>query len=145
MSFFVNLLVSFRCDENEGVAELAKNHLPVIREKGEKEAIYFLEELSQRTGSNFGLKGGMSLWGMVENHTDPDAFVACLNPFWDDLLRSRIEGGPLWFQHIVVFYELEDSDSANVLEIYLDGDFREQMANRHLTVKKHEQLPFHWR
>ncbi len=35
MSFFVNLLVSFRCDENEGVAELAKKHLPAIREQAE--------------------------------------------------------------------------------------------------------------
>ena len=145
MSYYVHLLVSFQCEKNEGVAELAQKHLPLIREADEQEAISFLEELRSRTGTNPGTKGGMSLWGMVGNRTDPEKFVESLRPFWDDLLRSQIEGGPLWFNHIVVFYEFEEQNHSNALEIFLTGDFRTPLASRPLVINKHEQLPFQWR
>ena len=145
MSVLVNLVVSFQCNENEGVAEVAKRHLPMIRKTVDGgEAISFLEDLSQRTGTNPGTKGGMSLWGTVGNRIDAETFAESLRPFWNDLLRSRIEGGPFAFQHIVLFYEVEESEHASALEIYLDGDYRERIEDRHLTIKKHENLPFQW-
>ena len=79
MGHYVHLSVVFACDENDGVAEIAKRYLDTIGEN--REAQWFLEDLSNRTGRNPGPKGGLSTWGIVGNYTDKDEFIETLRPF----------------------------------------------------------------
>jgi hypothetical protein len=155
MAHDVHLHVAFNCDSNEGVAALARKHLPAVQEvtrvegRGPAfwdpaEAVWFLTDLSERTGSNPGPKGGLSLWGIVGNHTRAEVFAAVLRAFWDDLLRLEVDGGPQPWAHIIILYEEEQSEQANALEIYLTGDIWNDRANCSLTISKHEGLPFAW-
>src|SRR4051794_21028123 len=105
MSFDVELLVTFRCSQLDGVAALARNHLPLVQpvavERKCPEAVVFLEELAGRAGvADRGPKNGVTAWTHGGNYTEPDKFVECLRPFWDDLLRYPVEGGPDWFTHV---------------------------------------------
>lgn len=142
MAWDVHIHVCFPCDRNEAVAELAKKHLPSIasEDDGPREARWFLESLSTRAGNNPGPKGGLSLWGMVGNHTRAEAFCECLKPFWTDLL-SEVDGGPLDFEHVIVFEEQEQSEAANAYEIMWDDPHED---DRKLVIKKHDRLPFGW-
>lgn len=134
MAHDVHLHVCFPADKNDGVAELARKHLALLTYR--KEAAWFLEDLAGRTGKNPGPKGGLSLWGMVGNYTNAESFVEVLKPFWTELLGVRCDGGPLGFEHIIVFYEHEQTLAANAYEIMLeDGE---------LIVKHHQDLPFCW-
>ena len=67
MAWDVHIHVRFDCNQNEGVAALAAKCLATITDAsdGERAAIWFLTDLSKRTGENFGPKGGLSLWGMT--------------------------------------------------------------------------------
>lgn len=135
MGYYVHLSVVFACDKNDGVAEIAKRHLDTVGEN--REARWFLEDLSTRTGSNPGPKGGLSLWGAVGNYTNAEEFVNVLRPFWLALLADDYEGGPCGFEHVIVFTEPEQTERATAFEIFRDE------ADDSLTVKKHE-LPFAW-
>lgn len=141
MGYYVHLHVSFACDTNDQVAEMAKKHL---NESGALftsiEAKWFLEELSERSGSNPGPKGGLSLWGIIGNHTDLDAFIGDVSPFFREVLFSDLEGGPNDFEHVLVFYEPEGSEAMTVAEIYLDEE-NDEAVDR-LVVKRHERMPF---
>lgn len=121
MGWYVHLHVCFACDTNEGVAGLAKKHLPSVSDDsdGERAARWFLEALSTRTGNNPGPKGGLSLWGIVGNYTKAETFCEALRPFWMDLLNG-VDGGPLDFERVLVFEEQEQSDAANAYEIGWD-------------------------
>lgn len=155
MAHDVHLHVAFNCNSNDGVAELARQHLPAVKaatgaestvyqpELG-PEAAWFLEDLSRRTGENPGPKGGLSLWGIVSNHTQAQVFAEVLRPFWDDLLRRGVDGGPSAHHHILVFYEEEQSEQANALEIYLHGDVWFDRDNCSLVITNHQGLPFAW-
>lgn len=134
MGWYVHISVIFACDENKGVADLAKKHLENLGEECH-EAHWFLNNLSKRTGTNDGPKGGLSLWGTVGNHTNAEKFVEALRPFWTELLSSKTDGGPFDFEHILVFYEPEQSESANAYEISF---------NKELIIKHHPNLPFCW-
>ena len=136
MGHYVHLTVCFACDTNEGVAALAKEHMPP--EDGSREARWFLQALAERTGNNPGPKGGLSTWGIVGNYTDKDEFVETLRPFWKALL-SDPEGGPCSFEHILIFVEHEQTERATAIEIFLDDDENKDS----LIVKKHE-CPFAW-
>lgn len=68
-------------------------------------------------------------------------FVESLKPFWEDLLSDIHDGGPLSFEHILVFYEEEGSEAANAYEIFWDDDDSPQ---RQLVIRHHEKLPFAW-
>lgn len=75
MGYHVHIHIAFACDTNEGVAALAKKHRTSIdfgkgHGIGGHEAAAFLDDLSERTGSNPGPKGGLSLWGITGNYTD---------------------------------------------------------------------------
>jgi len=116
--------------------------LPIVSEgemvDGIREAVWFLADLSKRTGSNPGPKGGLSLWGMVGNYTDAEAFVNVLRPFWADLLA--VEGAePFDYERIVVFEEREQSERASAYEIRLAGK-----KNGSVSVKKIDDLGFAW-
>ena len=137
MAHDVHLHVSFSCDRNDGVAELARKHLPSVEEC--PEATYFLKALSERTGGNPGQKGGLSLWGIVGNYTDEDQFATILAPFWSELLSSDIDGGPLNFERIIVFAEHEQTNRATAQEIYLAK--RDDPTS--LAITKHT-CPFTW-
>ena len=143
MGFYVHIHVCFACDNNEPVAELAKRHLPALHKldigDGERAAIWFLDDLARRTGSNPGPKGGLSLWGVVGNYTRGDTFVDCLRPFWGELLRNEV-GGICDGEHVLVFVEPEQSEATQAFEISLSGDYRD--PDRNIEIKHHENLPF---
>jgi len=155
MGWYVHLHVCFACDFNDGVAELARKHLETIEDDGGNdhyEARLFLQDLSKRTGTNEGPKGGLSLWGIIGNFTKADVFVEALRPFWEELL-SRNSGDedswedessigfPLSFEHVLVFYEDEGFEAASAYEIGWDDPDAE---NRKLIIRHHGPLPFAW-
>lgn len=139
MGLYVHIHVAFACDENEPVAALAKKHRPLIGDEddGMRAAQWFLDDLSERAGSNRGPKGSLSLWGMIGNYTTVDSFVDVLRPFWAELLRSEA-GGICDFEHILVFGEREQTERTTAWEIYLDDS---KWPPGPLIVKKHE-CPF---
>ena len=144
MGYYVHLSVIFSCDENEGVAELAKRHMALLPEDGPSEAKWFLEDLSKRQGQNIGPKGGLSLWGLVGNYTQAEEFVEVLRPFWNDLL-NEVDGGPLGFEHVLVFYEPEQSEAASAIEIFRErSDDSSRYEKGDLLIRHHRDLPFCW-
>lgn len=158
MGYYVHLNVTFACDSNDGVAKVAKkylidsgydlpddySHWPEYDYKKEylisKEASWFLCDLAKRIGNNPGPKGGLSTWGIVGNYTDVDDFVDSLKEFWFTLLTEDIPGGPHNFEHIIVLYEMEQSEQACAYEIYMD-DRKNNIEN---LIIKHHKLPFAW-
>jgi hypothetical protein len=160
MGYYVHLSVVFACDKNEGVAALAAKHLAALpdedanfKENGTakyledlREARWFLEDLSVRSGGNRGPKGGLSLWGIVGNYTTGVGFVDTLKPFWSELL-NEVPGGPLRHERIIVFVEPEQTDAAQAFEIGLE-DLSESDSGQYeygpLVVTHHEGLPFSW-
>lgn len=137
MAWNVHINVCFKCSENEPVAAIARKHIEGMVEC--REARWFLESLAARTGHNPGPKGGLSMWGMVGNHTDGDDFVSELRPFWFELLASDLDGGPSNYAHILVFVEPEQVGRATAYEIWLE-DFGKPV---HLEIAKHD-CPFAW-
>ena len=149
MGYYVHLSVVFSCDQNDGVAALAKKHLTVLppadHEDHCDEAQWFLEDLAGRTGENRGPKGGLSTWGMVGNYTHAEEFVKVLAPFWLELLQADGEsGGPLCHEHILVFYEPEQSEAANAIEIVLESEDEMERGKGRLVIYHHQGLPFCW-
>jgi len=156
----VHLSVVFNCDENEPVALLAKRYMELFKIEPvennwpkyeynqeydkyySKEVGWFLSDLSKRTGHNWGPKGGLSMWGTVGNFTNPDDFIGCLKEFWFDLLSSQ-DCGPANFEHVIIFYEQEQSEQAKCYEIYLNPKKRNKYTLEDLVVKQHD-LPFCW-
>jgi hypothetical protein len=143
MGWYVHLHGCFSAGRNEGVAAIARRHLALPTDDC-PEARWFLDDLARRTGENPGPKGGLSLWGIIGNHTNAENFVESLRPFWIDLLSDQIEveGGPHSFEHVIVFYEEEQSEAANAFEIGWDDENSEE---RRLVVRHHRKLPFSWR
>lgn len=142
MGLYVHLIVVFACDENEGVAALAKKHLESIdpqKSDEDRDAKQFLLALSQRTGGNPGSRGGVSMWGIIGNYSSGERFSELLRPFWIDLLAG-VEGGPHDFEHIIVFEEREQTEQAVAYEIMFDDP---EGVGRKLIIKRHE-LPFCW-
>ena len=146
MGWDVHLHVCFPCDKNDGVAEIAKRHIETLRKIEPKSedyftrnvgfALHFLEDLAARSGPNPGGKGGLSLWGIVGNHVDAEAFVETLVPFWFDILLPTCEDGP-YLEHVVVFFEEEQSQRAQCFEISLDDDTG-------VLKRRLHSLPFCW-
>lgn len=58
MGFYVHLSVIFACDQNDGVAALARQHLEGLPQDVAKEARWFLEELGRWSGDNPGPRVG---------------------------------------------------------------------------------------
>jgi hypothetical protein len=141
MSYDVLLSVIFHCDNNDGIAQIAKRTLYVMN-KGEtdRDAIHFLEDVSKRIGQNDGMKGGLLTWGTITNHGNGEDFVKALMPFFEDILIHTIDGGPLWFQHIMIFVEEEQCGRATAYEV-----FRWERSDKTPIVEyqKHE-CPFTW-
>lgn len=154
MSFDVELLVAFHCSWYDGVAALARRHLPSIRSSAGSqcipEAIALLDDLAGRAGStDQGPKNGLAVWTYGGNYTRPDAFGEVLRPFWDDLLRYPVDGGPLRFNHILILYQLQDAWRCEALEILLDLPEDAFAQERDwsvfpLLIRRHEDLPFRW-
>lgn len=146
MSYYVHLHVVFNANGNDGIAALAKQHLAEMEKRANEEAILFLQDLSQRTGVNPGVKGGLCFWGIVGNYSNAEEFAEVLKPFWLDLLCGDIEGGPRDHHHILVFYEREGSEQAIALEIFTEVRRNESTGKLEdaICIKKHEDLPFAW-
>ncbi len=89
MSRAVFLNVSFVCDDNDAVALIAKRHLPLMWDADAcAEVIWFLEQLSEKTGGNAGNKGGLSVCSCVGNYTQLSQVLRKLNNFWIELLMK---------------------------------------------------------
>ncbi len=140
MGYYVHLHVAFNCDRNEAVAEVAREHLQ-WSEGLTRESQWYLQELSQREGKNFGPKGGLLLWGLVGNATDVEQFVEELRPFWADILGERRPGLPLSHHRVVVLYEEEQTEAANAYQIGWDDPYR---VDRKLEIRHFGPLPFAW-
>lgn len=136
MSHYVHLHVAFACNENERTARLAAHHLDLLPQVP-PEPRWFLASLAGRTGTNPGPKGGLSLWGMVGQNTSGEDFAAILRPFFLSLLRDS-QDSPHDHEHILVFFEPEQSEQAQALEILLDD------AGTGIVVRHHAKLPFAW-
>jgi hypothetical protein len=137
MGFYVHLHVCFACDRNDGVAALARKHLHRVvsaEDYWNKEVVWFLTDLSERTGPNPGPKGGLSMWGMVGNYSSGETFCEALRPFWQELLAG-VDGGPNQFEHILVFEETEQRERAIAFEISAESGV--------VTIQRHE-CPFAW-
>jgi hypothetical protein len=137
LAWNVHLHVVFSCDANDSVAAVAKRHRERLHDEDCREAAWFLDDLSERTGKNDGPKGGQSLWGITGNHTDVGAFIEALLPFFKELLESPVDNGPSDYEHILVFYEPEQQEAAGAYEIY-----RDNWGNGPVVVAHHERLPF---
>lgn len=149
LSTYVHIHVCFACDQNEGVALLASAYLKRLAEEDANspenrwwlfDAKMFLSSLADRTGSNLGPKGGLSLWGMIGKNTEVGQFCEGLRPFWADLL-SDVEGGPCDFENVMVFEEVEQSQAATVYQIGWDDCESDQRA---IIIKQLSRLPFFW-
>ncbi len=133
MGWNVHIHVCFECTDNDLIAPIAKRHLDLMGEDTSREARWYLQDLSERTGQNPGPKGGLSLWGMVGNNTPVDEFCRELVPFWRDLLRDRgIDHVP----RVVVLSEAEQSQAATAHQIYFDEE------TDGLVIEKFGGLPF---
>ena len=137
MGYYVHLHVAFACDENEPVARLAKKYLAQLAPKKNSDSLgaarRFLRALSRRTSANPGEKGGISIWGEIGNYTRGDQFCQILRPFWNDLLTTHPQtGGPLDFEHILVFCEPENHERTTAYEIFLDHRTRKLAIKTHL-------------
>lgn len=150
MGFYVHIHVCFECHGYDGIARLARKHLPTLPEEwANKDAVYFLRALSRLHGEAPGTKGGMCLWGHVGNYTDVGLFVKILEPFWRELLpevksESDLDDwdGPFAWEHVLVFYQPEDRDHAAAYEIYWDDP--DAGPQKTLICRHHERLPFKW-
>jgi len=134
MGYYVHINVCFACDNNEGVAEIAARHAPSIKHR---EAKFFLDTLSSRTGTNPGGKGGLSTWGIVGNYVRGADFVQALLPFWNDLIGC--EDGPNDFEHVLVFEEAEQSANAKAFEIEKDEFSGEIKVTEHACTFRWNQ------
>lgn len=144
MAWDVHLSVTFACDENDGVAELARNHFHLLLPVSgcvPVEAQWFLSDLAGRKGRNPGPKGGVSTWGIVGNYTQGRDFVDSLAPFWIDLLRG-VPGGPGEYEHVIVFEEQEQSSKPRAYEIGFSDPHNEK-GPQGFFIKEHD-LPFSW-
>lgn len=155
MGFDVELLVTFPCSRLDGVSALARRHLPTIRLEAEcqdcPEAIAFLEEYAARTGpADSGPKNGLTAWTFGGNYTRPHVFAEVLRPYFDDLLRHPVEGGPIRVSHVVIIYQLQDHEQAAAIEVCLERppfeewEFEESWLKAPLRVRQIERLPFGW-
>jgi hypothetical protein len=157
----VELLVSFSCWENDGVAALAVKHLATFQALAEEhdgergghyEAREFLKSLAGRSGRTDGSTYGISAWCFGGNYTQPELFAEILRPVWDELLRYPVEGGPLRMDHVLVLYQLENEGHTGAVEIFLDLPEQwhraltpDSVAAWPLVMRTHANLPFGWR
>jgi hypothetical protein len=139
MSRNVHIHVAFECTFNDRVAALARKHLSL--DYGGYEVVSFLNALAERSGTNQGRKGGVSLWGMIGNATDGDDFCDVLRPFWCDLLSDSDIDMPE--EHVIVFIQDLQSTTAMVTAYEIGWD-NPDSEGRELVINKHEQLPFSW-
>lgn len=130
MNFCVHIHVCFSCNDNEPVAKVAAAHLAALGEDV-REARWFLNDLSKRTGINTGTKGGLSLWGMTGNYTSAERFIKALMPFWKGVYEIE-EGDLLDFEHVLVFEEAEGAEQTTAYELSYDDDTRIVSVQKHL-------------
>src|SRR6266536_2530545 len=93
MGTYVHLHVCFQCTDNAPVAALARSYLEMSGASFGYEGEIFLKDLTERSGRNWGPKGGLCLWGIIGNGTRPKEFVYPLAKFWLGLLTLK-DGEP---------------------------------------------------
>ncbi len=135
--------ISFLCENNSGIAKIAHKYLDLIQVEYEaldrewkeemdrneveydpevmiemdsdmQEACVYLTELSQRTGYNPGMKGGMSTYGTITKSLDTEGFIKRLTPFIREILGAddpdtdyECREGPQSFHRWVVLIQHE--------------------------------------
>ncbi len=132
MSDNILLHLFFTCVKLDGVATLADNYLPRMQVTDEAAALQFLADLSSQS---IRLSNGTLNWTFLSKDANPEAFVTCLRPFWEELLRSEVEGGPRFYEQTVVLYQMEDATSASSFEIRMSGKDLSDRANCRLAIR----------
>lgn len=142
MGWYVHIHVVIPSGGNKAIAKLARKHQEAIGAALTRDAEGFLLDLSKRSGSNPGPKGGVSLWGWTGNYTDGEDFVECLRPFWSDVLSRECydEDGPPPWQHILVFTENEQSGRMVAFEVKRVDD-ADDATDRSVAWTRHD-CPF---
>ncbi len=133
MGHDVHLSLIMNCNDSKAISELANKHIDKVRDC--TEAIWFLEYISEGKGVTNGPKGSLFTWGIVGNYTYAGHFVEILMPFWKELFNTEI--GPLNFEHIIVFYEPEQSEQASCYEI-------SYCTKSNKVIIQDHRLPFAW-
>ncbi len=87
MSDNILLHLFFTCVKLDGVATLANKYLSLMQGTDEAAVLQFLTDLSSQS---IRLNNGMLHWTFLSKDTNPEAFVTCLRPFWEELLRSEV-------------------------------------------------------
>ena len=122
-----------KCANHNELVEVAKKYSEKIADCTEAQS--FLNYISEGKGYACGHKGALLTWGIVGNYTDADDFIKKLEPFFLEIYDK--ECGPLDFEHILVFCEAEQSESATAYELIYDE------KEKKLEVKVHH-CPFAW-
>lgn len=134
------LLISFSCPDNDHVAEIAQRLLPTLIPHAAlaPEAIWYLEDLAQRSGPNLGSKGGMSVWGIVTTKLYPAAFVEVITPFCAEVLDQ--------IDHMLIMYQRQAENASYVYEIrwQLCTLIGEALDPPVLVTQHHGPYPFTW-
>ena len=135
MSYLVDVLVTFPCDEVRGV-RIAREHLASICAErtaslwgdaapraGLLEAGDLLQYLADGKGIVSGPKGARFSWGAVPNYGHVEAMVELRRPFWRELLTSggRADAeryrSPHEYDAVLVLHHGEDDDAIQALHI----------------------------
>jgi len=150
MGFYVHLSVTFNAN-SEDIGKLkpivAKYRKYIKKEwddvstdgkhecEWSSEAYWFLDALLDKKNYNCGPKGELFTWGIVGNCTSAENFVDSLEGLFEQMLKGEVS--IMDFEHILVFWESEQSEQANAYELFLDDDTKK-------IVKKEHELPFCW-
>jgi hypothetical protein len=135
MSAPVCLTVTFRCDENDPLAEVARDYAPRFGDDhdsmpdGKREARYFLDDISGRTGPNPGRNGGLCVWGTIGNFTPPEVFVEALMPFF---LRLWIAGVIPLDEHVLILSQRKGGEATHFC-LRVNAEALEQRRAPNLT------------
>lgn len=142
MALYTHISVCFSVDDNTFGRCIAKSYMRELekdRDNASIELIWMLKAFSEGNGIFTGPKGSLFNWGIVGNYTGIEDFITQLIPFLE-ALRSDEDTGFCDFEHAIVFYEREGSESATVYEIM---PFENNAMNP-LIWRVHENMPFTW-
>lgn len=140
MGYYTHISTCFSAEYTEITMTLAIRAAEKIPDgAGYDEAKRMLLAFAKGEGFFTGVKGTLFNWGHVGNYTDGQAFASVLLNFLQELRRYN-ETGFSEFDHALVFWEAEGTESAVCYEIKpQDGNH-----DSYLVLAKHENLPFCW-
>jgi hypothetical protein len=167
MSYAVKICVLFRCDNNDALAKIAKNHLnsyglvvppgnewpndsnqPELVAAGlsiydfdDWHSLCFLTDMARRTGYNPGRNGGMCCWGAITNAGIPEVFAEELKDFWFDIMKDE---DVHCLDRIIILYEREQEYSAGAIEVCCKNLKGKGRLKENMILKETPKLSIAW-